>query len=154
MRATGSIALPSRKCALALLGALLLGACGDDPQLRIDGPGGELRFEVHVEVLREARDRRRGLIGRAALDRNTGVLLVAPVEDELCVSNAEVGFGIDAVFVDAARRVVGAYRLEARAEGLVCERALGVVEVPAGVASTVSPGDAMTPSGFEFRAMP
>lgn len=148
-------AMPTRVIAgaslcLALLG---LGACAEDPMVRIDGPAAERRLEVHVEVLREARERRRGLAGRQSLSRDTGVLLVAPIEDELCITNADVAFGIDAVFVDEARRVVRRSTLSAGDGQLVCARALAVLEVAAGVAAQVESGDIMHAMGFALSGV-
>ena len=94
------------------------------------------------------------LLGRRELtnasiqhDRHTvgeeeGLLLVFPVTGEVCISQAFVGFPIDAVFIGEDLRVLEvATNIPAGSDSLVCVDAVRyVLEVAATRAAEVEPG--------------
>ena len=90
---------------LGLTLSLVVG-CDDAAMVELRGPLDELRLRMHVDLARTADERRVGLVGRAGLSPDEGLLLEFPVEGEVCIQNAFVTFAIDVVFVDADSRVV------------------------------------------------
>ena len=125
------------------LAALLL-ACGAEPIARVRAPDGALRLRVHVEVAQTATERRQGLRGRPTLDDNEGLWIAFPVEDEVCLINTGVPFGIDALFVDAASTVTSVATLAPGQDETVCGLARDVLEVASGQAASVTAGDRAT----------
>jgi uncharacterized membrane protein (UPF0127 family) len=91
---------------------------------------------------------RSGLVGRPPLAPDEALVLVFPVEDELCITNAEVGFAIDAAFVDADGLVVAIERaVPAHDERSLCHGPTAeVVEASRGALDAVAPGDLVSGS--------
>lgn len=127
--------------ALGVALALTWGGC-DDPCERLVLAGDDAHLDVCVARAESADDRRRGLIGRA-LAEDAGLLLVFPVEGEVCITNEGVAFPIDVAWLDAAGTVTALERaLPADAPGPWCHApAAFVLEVHAGVADAVVVGD-------------
>ena len=116
--------------------ALLVGACGCPGEVVIGGA------TFCVEVAETEAERTRGLRGREPLAPGEGLLLVFPVEDEICVVNDGVGFGIDVAYANAAGEVVALEREVGAGDGT--PRCHGptqdVLEVPAGALAGVAVG--------------
>jgi len=127
--------------ALSVLGA----GCGGGGLLPVvvTGPLGEVRLEVQAEQAITEEERVQGLSGYASLADDRGMLLVFPVEGEVCIQNGTVAFAIDAVFLDGSGRVVAVEEGVAAGDGTVrCHApAAYVLEVAAGVAADVQLGD-------------
>lgn len=100
-----------------------------------------------AEEARTEADLRRGLAGRAPLASDEALVLVFPVEDEVCITNAGVDFAIDAAFVDALGDVVAIEReIAARDETTRCHRPTArVVETAASTLASVRVGDRVLP---------
>ena len=138
-------ALGLRLLALALFAIGLGCAASVSLVARVEGPTGEFRLEVRVEEALTEEERVLGLSEHESLAPGTGLLLRFPVEDELCIQNADVRFPIDAVFIDAGG-VVRAIELHIAAgdASLRCHpETRDILEVGAGVASEVEVGDAL-----------
>ncbi|HJK91532.1 MAG TPA: DUF192 domain-containing protein [Polyangiaceae bacterium LLY-WYZ-15_(1-7)] len=120
-------------------------ACGEDPRAVVEGPDGARRLLVHVQVARTAAERVQGLRGAESLAEDAGLWIAFPGEDEVCIVNEGVGFPIDALFV-RADAVVEAVEAAIPAGDATprCHRAEAVLEVAAGVAAAVRPGDRAT----------
>ena len=131
-----------------LLGGALLSAavgCADPATVTVWGPAGELRVRFVVDVAETAEERRTGLVGREELATGEGLLLVFPVEGEVCISSALVGFPIDAVFADALGHVVAVESGIAAGDPRVrCHAQVTLVlEVSGGAALSVTEGDVL-----------
>ena len=125
---------------LALVACLGMLACSDDDVVSVYGDDG-LVLEVAVARARTAAERMTGLRGRERLGSGQGLVLEFPVEDELCVTNRGVAYGIDVVFVTEDARVGQVQReLVADDPTIRCARARWLVEVLAGAASEVRAG--------------
>lgn len=122
------------------IGAVALGSGCDDGCER--WALGQARLSVCVTRATTADERRRGLVGRG-LDDGEGLLLVFPVEGEVCITNEGVGLAIDALWLDSRGTVTAIERaLAAGAPGPWCHApAAFVMEVRAGTAAAVAPGD-------------
>ncbi|MFT5352896.1 MAG: uncharacterized membrane protein (UPF0127 family) [Polyangiales bacterium] len=119
--------------------ALLLLACSTSLRGEVRG-GGETKLSVELDLAETEEERRTGLRAYASLSPEQGLLLVFPGPSEVCITNAGVAFGIDAVFVDAGD--VTAVESFAAGEATPrCQRADEVLEVAVGVASRVEVGD-------------
>ena len=124
--------------ALALCGAC--GATGEEASIE----RAETRVWLGtVEVARTEADRRRGLRGHASLALGQGLVLEAPIEDELCIDNGGVEFAIDAAFADEAGLVVAIEREVGAGDASVrCHRpARFILEVGAGELTEARAGD-------------
>ncbi len=120
----------------AALGLLLVCACADD-RITIGDP---VVLDVSVRRAETAAERMEGLRGKS-LDRGQGLLLVFPVEDELCVTNGGVEQSIDAVFIDASATVTHVERaIAAGDESVRCATGQWILETLAGEAGAVEPG--------------
>ena len=120
----------------AALHVLLLAGCADD----VVSIGDPVALEVSVRRAETAAERMEGLRGKS-LDRGQGLLLVFPVEDELCIANGGVSQSIDAVFIDASATVTHVERAVGAGDGTVrCATAQWILEVLAGEATDVDPG--------------
>lgn len=123
------------------IGAVALGCGWDDGCERWvigDTPG----LALCVTRATTADERRRGLVGRGLAD-GEGLLLVFPVEGEVCITNEGVGLAIDVLWLDSRGTVTAIERaLAAGAPGPWCHApAAFVLEVRAGTAAAVAPGD-------------
>ncbi|MAQ16455.1 MAG: hypothetical protein CMN30_16890 [Sandaracinus sp.] len=121
---------------------LVLAGCAtpDVISLRTEGA---LVLEVEVERAVTAAERRAGLEGRDPLAAGHGLLLEFPVEDEVCIANGGVDFGIDGIFLDASGLVTALEReIPAGDPTVRCGRARWVLEVGSGAAAEVVPGAA------------
>ncbi|MEZ4325561.1 MAG: DUF192 domain-containing protein [Polyangiales bacterium] len=129
---------------LAGVGVLLMG-CEGMPTVTIHGPDETLRLRAHVLVAETADERRMGLVGRREMAEGEGLLLLFPLEGEVCITNAEVVFPIDAVFADALGRVVAVERSIAAGDpSLRCHApVLTVLELTSGAALSVQPHDVL-----------
>ncbi len=118
------------------LGLVLLVGCGEDV-VRIGEP---VALEVSVRRAETAAERMDGLRGKT-LGANEGLLLVFPVEDELCITNAGVDQSIDAVFIDASATVTQVERAIGAGDATIrCATAQWVLEVLEDRASAVESG--------------
>ena len=114
---------------------LLLGGCADD----VVAIGEPVVLEVSVRRAETAAERMAGLRGKR-LAPGEGLLLVFPVEDELCITNAGVEQAIDAVFIDGSAAVTRVERAIAAGDGTIrCATAQWILEVLANEASAVEP---------------
>jgi uncharacterized membrane protein (UPF0127 family) len=133
---------PAPFAALLLLAA---SACGDGSAwLTVTAPAGEpTRLRVRYEVASTAQARRDGLATRPPLAASEGLLLVFPLVGEVCISNAQVDYAIDVVFVGEEDTVLAAPSgLDAFEPGPVCQPSVRrVLELRRGVAATVELGD-------------
>ncbi|MBK6575122.1 MAG: DUF192 domain-containing protein [Sandaracinaceae bacterium] len=140
--------MSTRARALFVLSAalpLLSGACADVPLVEVRGPDGTLRLRVEADFARTADARREGLAGRDGLDEGRGLLLVFPTEGEVCIENTPVGFAIDAIFANAAGRVIAIERdIPAGDATSRCHQPVAqVLELAGGVALSVQVGDVL-----------
>lgn len=128
----------------ALCSLALTLACGDGVGVRIERAGDPV-LEVCAEVAETAEQRRAGLRGREPLESGEGLLLVMPEALETCIVNDGVAFAIDAIYaaddgaVIAVERDIPAGDPTARCHPSVRR----ILEVTAGVADPVEPGDLM-----------
>lgn len=109
--------------------------------LTVVGGDGVARLEACVEVADTAAARRAGLAGRGALEEGAGLLLAFPHEDEICITSEGMRFALDVVFVDAERAVTSVDSLAMGAAPICRPRTAWVIEVAAGDADAVRPGD-------------
>ncbi|MCB9788778.1 MAG: DUF192 domain-containing protein [Deltaproteobacteria bacterium] len=127
------------------MAAAALAACdGGANRLRITSADGTLeRLSVRYAEARTAEERRDGLRTRPPLQPDEGLVLVFPLEGEVCIHNVGVAYGIDVVFIASDDRVVGQpVPLAAEEAEAACRAPVDrVVEVRAGVAATVRAGD-------------
>jgi uncharacterized membrane protein (UPF0127 family) len=128
----------------AFLAPLLL-ACATVPIVEVRSADGTLRLRVEVEFARSAEARREGLQGREPLGPDRGLWLVFPTVGEVCIRNEGVGFDIDVIYLDADHRVIAvSLDVPAGEDMLRCELGVAsVLEVQAGVALGVAPGDVL-----------
>lgn len=101
----GAPELTARSGAGAVVVAILvtLPGCGEcDARRFVHAGASDESLVAHLCVERAETEAalRTGLSGRAPLAAGEGLELVFPVEDDLCITNAEVDFAIDAAFVD------------------------------------------------------
>ncbi|MCA9531649.1 MAG: DUF192 domain-containing protein [Myxococcales bacterium] len=125
--------------------ATVAGGCADapSPQARVVGPDGAPRLAVRVELAVTPAERVRGLRGHAPLGPRDGLLIVTPGPSELCIVNDGVSFAIDEVFARADGVVAAVEREVAAGDPTPhCHEGIqSVLEVAAGVAARVRPGD-------------
>jgi uncharacterized protein len=111
------------------------------PQVELANDDGDVVCE-HCLLAEKALHRLRGLLGRSGLSSGEGMLL-RPASS---IHTAFMRFGIDAVFLDRANRVlkVAAELRPWRAAG--CKGARAVLELPAGEAARrgLTPGVSLT----------
>ena len=138
--------------ALAIMAAVSgCGGAADDPEappsetanVRIISPAGVDRLIVSAAVADDEDERRAGLRGVASLPEGRGLLIVLPVEDDVCITNADVVFPIDAVFAAADGTIVAVERnIPSRDVRLRCHASTRrILEVNGGAASRVAAGD-------------
>ena len=129
-------------CALCIASS----SCGDTPdQALITNVEGERQLEVQIDVAETASERAVGLSTYEALGPNQGLLLVFPSAGEVCITNRDVAFPIDAIFISANREVLHVQRTLPASDATVhCRPSTQLVlEVPAGTAARVSEGDSL-----------
>jgi uncharacterized membrane protein (UPF0127 family) len=125
----------------ALTSACLLCACGSDRALVV-APSGEARLSVAIRRARTAEERRAGLSAIPPLGPDEGLLLELPQASTACITNAPVSYGVDAVYARADSVVVAVETFAAGEADARCHDAvLQILEVRAGAASLVRPGD-------------
>lgn len=125
--------------AAAVLAAAL--GCSDPARVVIESPAGEVVVDVEVDIAASAEERERGLRGRSLGERH-GLLIELPVAGEVCVVNTGVELDIDAVFIGGDARVSAVAREIPAGDGQSrCEVARWILEVRAGTAAAVMPGD-------------
>jgi hypothetical protein len=100
---------------------------------------------IHAEVVTSAPDRARGLMHRASLDAQAGMLFVFDAEDgEVCMWMKNTGIPLSAAFLASDGRVINIVDMRPRSEQLHCAagRAQYVLEVNQGIfaAAGVTPG--------------
>lgn len=126
-------------------------ACDDDSgcrRVRVIGPDGGERLSVCAVVRDTAAGRRVGLRDVAVLPDDRGLLLVFPVEDEVCIVNDGVGYPIDVIHASTDGEVVAIERAIPAGDATArCHPATRqVLEVGAGVAARVMLGDRLDPA--------
>lgn len=134
-----SAALPRAMLAFVALAPATTSGCDDRPRARIETEEGVVVLEVAVDVARSEGERRRGLRGRQALAPDEGLWIAFPGEDEICLVNDGVPFGVDAILL-RARVVSEVLLLDADDPTPRCGRASEVLEVGAGRAREVRAG--------------
>ncbi len=131
--------------AAVLAAAACSGAAAVDTRVRIERPGLSAPVvDVAVDVATTAEERMRGLRGRDALADGEGLLIEMPaVLDDVCIVNDGVAFDIDAVYADGDGAVIAVATNIVAGDGTPrCEDGVRhVLEVSAGVAAGVEPGD-------------
>ncbi len=73
-----------------------------------------------------------GLRGRSGLPAGTGLLLVFPIEGDVCITAEGVAFATEVLFARARGEVTAAERFAADDARVVCAPARVVLEVEAG----------------------
>lgn len=133
--------------ALGLLLALSA-ACGDGSSnntvyVRLVDPSGMERLAVHADLAQDEEARRTGLKGHEPLPPGRGLLIVLPVEGEVCITNEQVSFAIDAIFASGDGFVVATETdIPAGQTTLLCHSNVRhILEVAAGQAAGVTVGD-------------
>ena len=123
--------------------ALSLASCGRPCTALEFQRSGTPRLRLCAQRVTSESDRRRGLQGRAPLAPDEALILTAPVEDELCITNANVAFAIDAAFVSAAGEVVFVEQaIEPDDATLRCHQGTrDIIETAAGVLPRIEAGD-------------
>lgn len=127
----------------------VVAGCGGCPEpsehVSVVRADGRAELSVCAAIASSEEDRRRGLMGSAPLEPGGGLLLIVPVDQELCVYNAGVGFPIDVLFADASGFVVGLERaIPAGDERVRCYAHVSqILEVAAGELAPFSAGDAL-----------
>jgi len=117
-------------------------ACGTRVRVERAGDAAAV-LDVCAKLAVTEAERTEGLAKAPSLSESRGLLLVFPVEGEVCIQNGPVSFSIDEVFasdagdVVAVERQVGAGDATARCHAGVRR----VLEVNAGIADSVSVGD-------------
>lgn len=107
-------------------------------------PDGSLRAEVCAEVASTEADRRRGLLGRASLPVDEGLLIWFPLEGEACITGAGMAFAIDVVFASTAGAVVAVDHLGVDDPQVICHEGVrAALEMADGVAAGVKAGDVL-----------
>lgn len=108
----------------------------------VGDPAGGRSLEVCASIAATDAAREQGLAGLSGLSEGDGLLIVFPVEGEACITNAPVGFAIDAVFTSDSGEVVAVERgVPAEDEAARCaDPVRRVLEVAEGVASEVEVG--------------
>ena len=103
-------------------------------------------LEICAEIADTEAARARGLSGREALEDDEGLLLDFPIADEICIVNGEVSFPIDAVYIAPDDAVIAiAPNIPAGDSTARCiVNTQRVLEVKAGVSSSVAVGDRFT----------
>lgn len=130
------------------LALLLVGGCGggggsDAVEVQVVGVDGMQRLAVVVDVASDEMTRRVGLSGRASLPAGQGLLIVLPVEGEVCFTNRDVDFAIDAVFAAAGGDVIAIeWDVAARDAASRCHAPVRrILELGSGEAAAVRLGD-------------
>lgn len=140
MREAPRIGEVTAACLLWLAGS----SCADTTdQASITNLAGESQLDVRIDVAETASERALGLSAYEALDPNRGLLLVFPSAGNVCITNRDVPFPIDAIFISTNREVLHVQRaLPASDPTIHCHPSTELVlEVPAGTAARVSEGD-------------
>lgn len=123
--------------------------CGNDAgsgervAVRVVGSDGTEHLSVDATLAESEAERREGLARFDTLDDDRGLLIVLPVEGEVCITNGGVGFAIDAVFAAEDGTVVAVERNIPMGDvTLRCHMSTRrILEVAAGVAGSVDAGD-------------
>jgi len=127
---------------------LLAAGCDDDGEdchgTRVEGAG--LPGPLCAEVAETEAARRTGLSGRAPLEPSEALLLVFPLQGEVCIVNDGVSFSIDAVYLDDVGTVVAIERDIPAHDGTArCRDGVRyVLETAAGTVGGLEPGDTIT----------
>lgn len=126
---------------LGFLGCETPSPCEVD--LEVISHSGAPNLSICASLAQTAEERRRGLQGQAPMAPGEGLLIVFPVEGEVCITNAGVDFAIDAAFVDASRAIVAVESYAAQEDRVRCHAPVReVLELLQG--SGVSVGDLLT----------
>ena len=134
-----------------LLAVLVAAGCGDDeapspePSRARVQRGATVLVDVEVDLAITARERTTGLRGRTTLAPSEGLVLAFPVASEVCLVNDGVPFPIDTIYADDDGAVVAVEPLDADDPTPHCHPdTRTVLEIVAGAASEVVPGDVLT----------
>jgi uncharacterized protein len=133
---------------------LLLAACTDGPCVTIVSPEGKTLASVSVEVADTNQKRELGLMYRAHLDDNAGMIFVFPHPDQLVFWMKNTKIPLDMIFADPSGHVLGTIvNAVPYSEKNVGVRGLSqyVLEVNGGFAArhSIVPGDRMEFTGFD-----
>jgi uncharacterized membrane protein (UPF0127 family) len=128
-------------------------ACARGPGVTIVAPDGSTRQVVEVEIAKTPAARELGLMYRAHLDEDSGMIFIFPSPDRLSFWMKNTEISLDMIFADRTGKIVGIvedaepYSLNSRA---VHADSLYVLEVNGGFAKRhhVVPGDRLEFSGF------
>ncbi len=126
-------------------------ACDVEVTLRRDASTPPL-LTLCADVARTAEERRTGLARRSGLAIDEALLIVMPRQlDDVCITNQEVGFAIDAAFINEAGSISAIERdIAAGAiEGGCHDEVAFIVETAAGVMHEVEVMDRMTVQGLD-----
>ncbi|MFT5431842.1 MAG: uncharacterized membrane protein (UPF0127 family) [Myxococcota bacterium] len=100
---------------------------------------------ICAAIADDAPSRVRGLIGSEPLGPDEGLLLDFPAEDRVCITNEQVDFAIEAVFIGDGRAVVAIETFVARQPGLTCHDGTRyVLETAKGAVGEVEIGSNVT----------
>ncbi len=123
---------------IALLAAIGCGEPATAPttallEIGVTDATGAVRLAIEATAVSQEADLRQGLLGRPALLPGEGLLLLFPIETNICIANLEVNYPIEALFLTASGQVIALEYLEAQAPQPVCHLGTGMVlELPAG----------------------
>lgn len=134
---------------VVLLVMTAVAGCGNDAAsdervaVRVASSDGTEHLSVDAIVAESEAERREGLTRYDELEDDHGLLIVLPVEGEVCITNSGVGFAIDAVFAADDGTVVAVERNVPMGDvTLRCHMSTRrILEVAAGVAGSVDAGD-------------
>lgn len=109
---------------IALLLLVATGGCGDDQTAQrgaLVDASGQVQLELAITVADTEYERQEGLRLYGPLAKNAALLLVFPIETQVCITNAGVPFPIDVLFLSASRQVLAAQEhIPADATGPYC----------------------------------
>ena len=130
---------------VALLVAIGGAACGDAGRVQVVNGAGDVVLRARVDFADTAEERRRGLVGSPPLTADRGLWLRFPTTGEVCITNANVMFPIDVVYVDDSRTIVAIERNVPADDGTPrCHTPIAsVLEVAGGVALGANVGDVL-----------
>lgn len=135
---------PARASVAASVALAFAAGCADGAVARVLSPDGDTRLEVCLAgEARTADERMAGLRDRPPLSGDEGLLIVFPLEGEVCLVNDGVGYAIDAVYADDGGTVVAVeHDIPAGDATARCHDATRrVLEVRGGVAAEAAVGD-------------
>lgn len=134
-------------CAACLLGLVGLWACGDRSaeqpmRAQVLSESGDILLEVAVVLAETEEELLNGLRLYPPLAQDEGLLLLFPVETTVCITNAEIAYPIDVLFVSTQRQVIAMERIPADAAGPYCHpQTAMVLELQGGALRSTKPAE-------------